>query len=1158
MQTFTQKKIVLAVGSALMLAAGVAQAATPPVLRATNPAVVASTAVVNDANTRALLSAAGLSGQAVTVSVNLTSNVTTATLDGDVLAATQAGALIASPAALDVADATLANRNVLAYTGTLSATTALPVTSALMAYITPNATGTAAINVVLTAPVAPAAYRVNAGNLEYTADGVTFAAVKVDVQSAAAVGAIIYTENTGATPAGPPGNAGYVALEDQVMSLVTVAGTVKNSLAPTPTIKTTGSAAGLVNGFVIDTATPITLAAANLDVKTDTAGIPIPTGVVFNAATAIPAGAMGAPVCATSICTVTFTNLGAVATAADYVTPVGTPDAADAAVYASFNFNTGVTGATVPFSVDGVNASKAAYSEVFNVTDGLASKLANSGGQAAGDAAAFAAPGSNITDGAAPVFVSATATSTGDLILTFSEPLAYIGGGAQDAQDLREVAENVLLNNDTIAALNLNADGALASTIALTAANLGALTITGIQSADMTGKQVTVQSGITLAEQNDVGYSVTSNVIDPLGGLTTAANETLSAAASAITPAPVTIIVGPDTKATAATTVADPTKVGSILLKFAAGKEVMLNTGKTLADLALDLVVTVNGLVGQTPATFKVYPKAADLVLSADGSTLTIDLPTDLIYANIHAVTTMNVAYAVTNVADVLVDKNVPSEVAIVQAGNEDVILPLSAMATINTLITQSITGTLTGASNGSRVHAHLAKWVSKPTTSVGSVGIVSGKITNPGDKVATDLAINFADSGDLEDSILEQLQLVAAAAGAVPGVSLATAAVKAAPIPVYVKMIRSVDATAANAVDYQEASAVLASKRSALDKSDAWSTQGVARYNDQTSTDVFDPVYVCSLDPNTGAITGRLTGSITLKKTMATSARGYASIPVAQGLVDANGKFNLLAGYDPDTAGLAMGAKGLTDVFLILVHEDQNNARRYTQLTSAHPGAANYLPVMPDLYSAGKRTMLGVAPGVAAPTTGTPVNINLANYKVNTLVNSTAWALMPVGNVNVKTVDIPRSFVGVNKSTGAPTSYWTNDGEGADMAAAMAGNKVGLATELGDNGDTLSTIGLVNFVPGAAALAFANDATSTSQTLTFAQAAAFAAKVPAGWSLVTVPAAGLNTTTVGAVLRVGAQVSSQLTWFSATDGAMPAFAAGEAVFVYSAKGGAL
>lgn len=108
-----------------------------------------------------------------------------------------------------------------------------------------------------------------------------------------------------------------------------------------------------------------------------------------------------------------------------------------------------------------------------------------------------------------PVLVSAVSDTTGQpsgtskLTLTFSEPVKFIdgasnttpGGTAAAGNDTREVMENVLLGSDALAALNLNADGTLATTGAIgtgTAASQGLLNITGIQTADLTGKQVTV------------------------------------------------------------------------------------------------------------------------------------------------------------------------------------------------------------------------------------------------------------------------------------------------------------------------------------------------------------------------------------------------------------------------------------------------------------------------------------------------------------------------------------------------------------------------------------------------------------------------------------------------------------------------------------------
>ena len=118
---------------------------------------------------------------------------------------------------------------------------------------------------------------------------------------------------------------------------------------------------------------------------------------------------MAATVAVNGSCTVTFVDLGTLASAADFAAPVGV-GVTDVAFYNSTNFNTGVINGTVPWTVDGVNASKASYTNVFNTSDGVASKLANVGGVAAGDAAAF--PATNVvSDGATPVIVPPRAQS---------------------------------------------------------------------------------------------------------------------------------------------------------------------------------------------------------------------------------------------------------------------------------------------------------------------------------------------------------------------------------------------------------------------------------------------------------------------------------------------------------------------------------------------------------------------------------------------------------------------------------------------------------------------------------------------------------------------------------------------------------------------------
>lgn len=197
------------------------------------------------------------------------------------------------------------------------------------------------------------------------------------------------------------------------------------------------------------------------------------------------------------------------------------------------------------------------------------------------------------------------------------------------------------------------------------------------------------------------------------------------------------------------------------------------------------------------------------------------------------------------------------------------------------------------------------------------------------------------------------------------------------------------------------------------------------------------------------------------------------------------------------------------------------------------------------------------------------------------TLKNTTAWQLFNMGTpAGTAGHAGPRAFIGINSDgktggNGMVQSFWTNDnrdlnndgdsGDGGesvadsnDMAFAMAGNKVGVSTELATS--TLSTIDKFKFVAGANTLAFKDGTAGADKTLTWAQAAPVAAKLAVGWSLATVPASGLNSTTVGAVLKVGAQSGGDVTWFKddVGNGAITQFTAGTPVFVYSKAGGNL
>lgn len=1208
MQPYAQKKIVIAVGAALMVMAGAAQAAVPagpPIARAVKP-VLATPATVPNATS--LYGATGFTGS-VPVKVNFTApadstggaNFALVTAGFDGLKVNTANDAAPTTGAADATD------DIIVYAGTLGATQInLQVPNASKAF-TSNIVTTSAADAAFTIVTSGnEALRINptTGAFEYTADKnaatITWLPVSIAVQVPAQTGTVrnAITAND-STDVGP---LDHEAATSTVIAAI-AGQSAFNTVAPTATAKTVGTG-GLVNGVVIDTVTPLSAA---IVVNSATTGLAFTSNVAAcspgadtnNAAdiAATVAVAPATPLTATiagSLNTVTFAGA-----TTDWTTGDAT---VDAAAYVSNCFHTGIATGSLPFTI-GVTATAAnrpTYSLVFT---------------AAGAPQVLAAL-PTIDDGVAPTITAATlgtaaivAPFTTPLNLTFSEPMDIDAGAATALSALREVGENVFLNSDSLAALNLNAGGTLTISGAgvlpgftgsiTPTAGKSTLEIDGIQTADLTGKTVTVKTGIALKESNDVGFNSALPALDEdglvwSGGVlsTSGATEGASVSALPLTAGTVTIAFS-DTTASAATTVLDPTKIGLIAVSFPAGKGVGFNTGKTFANLTGQIVVTITGnSVAGDPVTFQFFPTAiatggvpvaGQMVLSAStagsANKLIINPPTDLIYSKITAPIAGTITVRYLNL-----DGGVPTNVLVgtiaaapvVSAAIETVILPLSAKATSTNLLTQSISGTLTGASSGSLVHAHLAKWVGKSTTLPSTVSIVAGKITNPSDKVATDLAIQYTTTGGgqkaaLQTLIAAQVNSAAAAKAAVPGVSNATTAVKAAPIPVYVQLVRSSDTQASSKTEqnYLEARAILSTVAD-----DPAFVANIAAVTPVGATNV-SPVYQVMLDPLSGVISGRLTGNLTLKTVPgATVPAGVTIIAadVAQGLVDGDGKFSLIVATEPNTADIAMGKTGLADQFLILVHEDQTNARKYTQLTSASPNAANYLPYSPNLYSlSGTRTTLGVAPGFAAPTDGktAAVPILLSNYKVDNLTNSTAWALLSLGTPAGKLVlDTPRSFVGIDSDlatggTGLVKSYWSSgaagpgDGNTSDMALAMVGNKVGVATEL-SSGDTLSTISNATFVAGASALAFKNDSPGPLQTLTFAQAAAPASvKVPAGWSLVQVPTGGLNSATVESVLRVGAQTTANVTWFKA-DGAMPSFTAGDAVFVYSPKGGSL
>jgi hypothetical protein len=1036
------------------------------------------------------------------------------------------------------------------------------------------------------------------GVLEYTSNNTvaapTWVAVNVVVQAPAG-DAITATDSSAA-----PNTTPIVA---------TAGAAANNTVAPLPKILTKGAAGALViNGLTVDTITPISGFAhvTNFTVR-PLGGICAPSASANQTATDLAAGdatgAVGAGTAPTATApgsapnTITLTAATAT-TAPDWTTGPVADDIAAANSTACFNtgvIGTGLGGVVgtdgVPFAVN-AGTTAPTYDHVFL--------------PATGNNAPFnVALANNADDGVVPSVVGVTTSSptgTTDLDVTFSEPMQFLNS---PAQALREIAENMLLGTNSLAALNLNAGGNLSVSLFGPTNGQSTLRISGVQAADVGANTLNVNTGIALVEVNDAAHiaavaaGTTTQVLDNFnggdigpdgvnltGGLAAVRGNTdalraPSGTALAIAAAPLTIdFAGADTTAQGFTGT-DPTKVAVVTLTFAT--PIAFGPGKSATDLASNLVITVNGLAGNNPEQFQFHPPAAAITLGLGGSTMVIQVPTALVYANIDVLTRMEVEYLAAGVTNtVLVAASDPT--VIVQQGadptgsnfpgTERVTLPLTAVATTETLITQSIIGGVTVAApldtNGSRVRAYLAKFVDRPKTSTDLIRILSGNITNTGDsRVGTTLAIEFLDKGNLEDLIQDELDAVAPAKAAIPGVSNAVPARAVRPITVYVKLIRSNDTANAQGNGERDAQVYLQGRALLATTYDCAVGNTCDSYG---SDDNLDPIYEVTLTPVVPAasatgvktslrITGRMTGTVVIESrtenepyglrffdrfgeehetAIAAGSVGETIVGTVNGVANS---FNLLLGIDPQTTDFAQITSA--NAFVLLVHEQPGAASPFTMLTSGDPGATNFLKFTPNILNPFPATRTTLA------------SINLANIRKLDVVPSNSWALYGVGSPSRgavpagQTWSFPRALIGVD-ALGNPKSFWSNDGDVADLGMTMAANSIKVATELDPTGQTLSTIVNPFGVNGAVAFGWANDIagglgehidvlqSATPPTPTFGT----------GWSLVAVPAGGLNTASLKAIIRVGAQATNQFTWISATDGAAPTLAPGEAVFI--------
>jgi len=243
---------------------------------------------------------------------------------------------------------------------------------------------------------------------------------------------------------------------------------------------------------------------------------------------------------------------------------------------------------------------------------------------------------------------------------------------------------------------------------------------------------------------------------------------------------------------------------------------------------------------------------------------------------------------------------------------------------------------------------------------------------------------------------------------------------------------------------------------------------------------------------------------------------------------------------------------------FLTVLEQQAAGVDTNTLVTSGDPGAKNFFAFTPSLdvrdpNRVGRTTLQAVP---------------LAQLRTSALTNSTAWQLVGIGNLDrtlpIVERDVPKGFIAY-----APTgnialdSIWLGDGATADMALTMIGNNTALSVE----GTTGATRGNLAPKGNAAAFALMDDVGTTNKMSWLLKAtsdnttptgigSATGLGLPAGWSLVAVPAGVTSTTNLPAnvtmLLKVGAQrgIGGAVSWV--TGDPAQTLAQGEPVFVFA------
>lgn len=1086
MQKFNKKQIALAV-SATLLAGSAMAAALTPLTGATK--TVLATAVGGGATADDLYTNAGVTG-----AVNI---------------AFLANAAVTFGAATTFNTGTDANDDVTVKAGGTN------IPAAQLA-LNNNVVGIGGGNniVVTITPVAPAAVRINnaTGALEYTADKSaatpTWGAVTLQVN---VVAGNAVTDNAVAIDAATAATTAF-ASSDFIL----------------PTTAKTFAAAGasLLTGVTVDFKHPVAAPTKTTLQLWSKAVAPLANAedITNSAKTGITVPTFTAVTGSTTAYVVALPD----ATKVDWDNS-GTIDGKDADLVKYDSFNTGLAGGSAPVELK-VPATGPAYTNIFKKTTGQADTVATTT--------------LNAADGAAPVLTGAEYQSAGTLTLTFSEPVRTITNASANVDDVREILENVKLNGVTLAADYQIREAQ--AWLDVTGTRTLVINNFGEDRTDVEGKSISLTSGLSLVEDAATPTADTEGLRTLTGTGAAALDNTFSGSFVATLN---NTVAFDDSSARAFYAQNDLTKIDYIDVDF--NKTLSVKAGKSLDKTLKVTFKTVNALTwgnGNDGYSFDWYPTGSEIDYTTVPDTIRLKLPTDLLRANLQDnffIGLSTVTYTAGTDKPLEAAINATTKVDVADA-DVDVIMPLMATAANQGLYTMDVKATLTGAQAGSKVVGYLAKWVDKATADVVSMDIVSGKVTLPGDKWASDVVLALDGGvGALETEINEQLKET-----------------KPAAVTGWVVVSRSNDAVKggsnAGTDGYQDSTENFLVATAKLYGTAA--AAAAAASNGQAEKTAFE----VTIDPKTGKISGRLTGQLVLKnQNTNANERGLVFIKPdgklsnsagaaaqSQALVDGTGKARFLIGADPK-ADLKGAGDIFKDAFVLVVHESQDadGNSSYALVTSAEPSMSNFLPFSANI--------------VAGNDAVGSLNLTLANNVKRLHPGTMSWQLFGAGNLDRKTgataaINMPRLLVGL--SGAQPYSFWTNDGaaiDGSDykdMALTMLGNKAGVAVEAKDK-DTVTVADKANTKANAFAFAFADD-NITSGHLFFATKAAEAPALPVGWSLIAQPAAAATSALTDAtmVLTGNADYNVGIGGSWVTGDAAKDLSAGQPIFIYQKK----